>query len=188
MNQKNTYLIKALDNYPYNLEETVASLNFALSYDPKDTHALCLQGRIEVDVYQNYEAAIECYQEALGENVNATFIYPHFSLALILNEDYEKAHKLIDFALTIKALDKGLIYTRKVYLLECQREYEKALEVIKLAKKHCYDDSLMDDLNDFKKRIKSKMPKKKKDEIKNSKPDRKEPEPQMRKWFWSRKK
>lgn len=38
------YIFQALDAYPYNLEETVESLNYALSYDDKNAVALCLMG------------------------------------------------------------------------------------------------------------------------------------------------
>ena len=154
MIQGNQYLIKALDNYPYNLEEAVESLNYALSYEPKNPHALCLMGRIEEEIYKNYEVAISYYQEALEEDVNAFFVYPHYLFALILNEDYAQAHKLIEFALTVKASDKAVIYARKVYLLECERKYIEALEVIKIAKMHTYNDSFINYLDEFKKRIK----------------------------------
>ena len=91
MNTGNQYLIKALDNYPYNLEEAVESLSYALSYEPNNPQALCLQGRIEADVYHNYEAAIEFYQEAMEEDLHAIYIYPFYLHALIWNNDYEKA-------------------------------------------------------------------------------------------------
>jgi uncharacterized protein YfaS (alpha-2-macroglobulin family) len=43
------YLFQALDNYPYSLQETVESLDYALSYDEKNTTALCLYARIEAE-------------------------------------------------------------------------------------------------------------------------------------------
>ena len=49
------YLFQALDNYPYSLEETIESLDYALSYDSKNTTALCLYGRIQTEQLQNYE-------------------------------------------------------------------------------------------------------------------------------------
>lgn len=187
MTQGNTYLIKALNNYPYDLEEAVESLNYALSYEPKNPQALCLMGQIEADVYKNYESAIAYYQEAMEEDIHAIYIYPHFLLALIWNEDYKEAEKLADFALTVKAVDKAVIYARKVYLLECLQEYKKALETIKIAKKHAYNDSFVNYLDEFKKRIKSKMPKKAKKKSKKKKTKKTEPEPTKRKWFWNRK-
>ena len=187
MNTGNQYLIKALDNYPYNLEEAVESLNYALSYEPKNPHGLCLMGRIEADTYSNYDAAIGYYQEALEEDVNAFFVYPHYLFALIWNEDYAKAHTLIEFALTVKGSDKAVIYARKVYALECERKYKEALEVIKIAKECTYNEGYMSYLNDEKKRIKSKMPKKKKPKNKKKQVETPAPEPKKRKWFWKRK-
>jgi tetratricopeptide (TPR) repeat protein len=163
MKQNNPYLIKALNNYPWNLEEAVESLNYALSYEPNDPQALCLQGRIEVDVYQNYEAAIGYYQEALEEDIHATFLYPHYLYALIWNEDYEQAEKLADFALTVKSVDKAVIYARKALIKECKTEYKKALKLMKEAKRHTYNDGFIYHLDEMKKRIKSKVPKAKKE-------------------------
>lgn len=40
------YLFQAMDNYPYCLEETIESLDYALSYDDKNVTALCLYARI----------------------------------------------------------------------------------------------------------------------------------------------
>ena len=45
-NLANNYLFKALDAYPYDLEETIEALTYALSYDEKNTVALCLMGRV----------------------------------------------------------------------------------------------------------------------------------------------
>ena len=51
------YLFQALDNYPYSLEETVESLDYALSYDEKNTVALCLYGRLYAEQLKHYETA-----------------------------------------------------------------------------------------------------------------------------------
>ena len=48
------YLFQALDNYPYSLEETTEALDYALSYDAKNTTALCFYARIEAEQLQNY--------------------------------------------------------------------------------------------------------------------------------------
>jgi hypothetical protein len=45
----NNYIFKALDNYPYYLDEVMESLNYALSYDNKNTMALTLMGKVHAE-------------------------------------------------------------------------------------------------------------------------------------------
>ncbi|MCZ8228600.1 hypothetical protein [Flavobacterium sp.] len=154
---KNTdkYLFQALDNYPYSLEETIESLDYAMSYDAKNTTALCLHGRIQTEQLQNYEAAKNYFQEALAINIDAVSVYPYYLETLLLNEDYEEASKLIDFALTIKGIDKMAILLKKVQLLERQYKIKAAIKVLKEVKLASFaNDSF--EIDEVTKRLKAK--------------------------------
>jgi len=165
----NNYLFKALDAYPYELEEAVEALNYALSYDDKNTTALCLMGRINAEVINDYEKAKEYYAEALAENIDAIKVYPHYINVLLWNEDYEEAKKLIDFGLTIKGVDKAVLYLKKAIYYEQLKRYKKALSSIKLAKEYAFNNEFTDTINEEKKRIKGKLPKSKKQKKKKRK-------------------
>ncbi len=151
------YLFQALDSYPYSLEETIESLDYAFSYDAKNTMVLCLYGRIQAEQLMNYEEAKLYFQEALAINIHALEVYPHYLQTLILNEDYEEALKLIDFALTIKGINKAEIFVKKAILLEVQHQFKEALKQIKQAKlnsiQHDYDSGI----SEVEKRIKDKV-------------------------------
>ncbi|SEL70605.1 hypothetical protein SAMN04487910_3119 [Aquimarina amphilecti] len=161
------YLFQALDAYPYNLEEAVESLNYALSYDDKNPVALCLMGQIYAENLRNYETAKEYYQQALAEDIYALDVYPKYINVLLWNEDYNEAEKLIDFALTLKGTDKAVLYMQKGILFEQKKAYKKALKVLKNAKVHTYNNYLISDIEGDEKRIKDKMPKKKKKKKEN---------------------
>lgn len=133
------YLFQALDNYPYWLEGTSEALDYALSYDAKNTAALCLYARIEAEQLQNYEVAKNYFQEALAINIDAVAVYPYYLETLLLNEDYEEAAKLIDFALTIKGINKKAILLKKVQLLERQQNIKDALKLLKEVKLVSFD-------------------------------------------------
>ncbi len=163
------YLFQALDAYPYNLEEAVESLNYALSYDEKNPIALCLLGQIYAESLKNYETAKEYYQQALAEDMYALDVYPKYINVLLWNEDYEEAEKLIDFALTVKGTDKAVLYLKKAILFEQKREYKKGLQCIKCAKENAYNTRFINDLKEEKRRIEEKMPEKKKAKKKVSK-------------------
>jgi tetratricopeptide (TPR) repeat protein len=151
------YLFQALDNYPYSLEETIESLDYAFSYDAKNTMVLCLYGRIQAEQLWNYEEAKNYFQEALAINIHALEVYPYYLKTLILNEDYDEAQKLIDFALTIKGINKSDIFVQKAILLEAQREFKKALKEIKNAKLTTLQFAFDSDIIEVEKRIKGKI-------------------------------
>jgi len=151
------YLFQALDNYPYSLEETIESLDYAFSYDAKNTMVLCLYGRIQVEQLWNYEEAKSYFQEALAINIHALEVYPYYIQTLILNEDYEEAQKLIDFALTIKGINKSEIYVKKAILFEAQLRFKDAMTAIKNAKLYTLQFGFESDITEVEKRIKSKI-------------------------------
>ena len=155
------YLLQALDAYPYNLDEVVESLNYALSYNEKNPMALCLLGQIHAESLKNYEVAKEYFQQALAEDMYTLEVYPKYINVLLWNEDYKEAEKLIDFALTVKGTDKAMLYLKKAILFEHKRKYKKALKCLKLAKTNAYNNQFIHDLKEEKNRIKGKMPKKK---------------------------
>lgn len=166
------YLFQALDNYPYWLEGTSEALDYALSYDAKNTTALCLYARIEAEQLQNYEAAKTYFQEALAINMDAVAVYPYYLETLLLNEDYEEAAKLIDFALTIKGMNKMAILLKKVHLLERQQDIKGAIKLMKEVKLASFVNETYE-IDEVEKRLKGKKdllkPKKKSKKKKSEK-------------------
>ena len=158
----NNYVFKAIDSFHYNLEETIESLNYALSYDDKNTMALTLMGRVHAEKLCKYNEAILYYKEALAENIHAFEVYKHYINALLWNEDLKDAEEFIDFALTIKGSDKAVLYLKKAILYDQLKKYNKALGFVKKAKEFTYNSDLMYTINEEKNRIKEKLPKKKK--------------------------
>lgn len=118
---------------------------------------LCLYGRIQAEQLWNYEEAKNYFQEALAINIHALEVYPYYLKTLILNEDYEEAQKLIDFALTIKGINKSDIFVQKAILLEAKQEFKKALKEIKNAKLTTLQFVFDSDITEVEKRIKGKI-------------------------------
>ena len=165
----NNYIFKALENYPYDLEEVMEALNYALSADDKNTMALTLMGRMYAEKLYKYEEAIGYFKLALAEDIRAFEVYTPYINTLLWNEDYKEAEEFIDFGLTVKGSDKALLYLKKANLYEQLKDYEKALTFIKLAKEYTFNSDFMVDVNLEKDRIKGKMPEKEKSKsLKNS--------------------
>ena len=78
----NTYVIKALEEFDYNIEYAVEALGYALAYDEYDTIALTLMGRLYAERLFDYETAITYYRDALTERVNAFEVYEPYMVNL----------------------------------------------------------------------------------------------------------
>ena len=163
---QNKYYFQALDNFPYNMQETIEALNYALSYEGQNAESLCLLGRVYAEVLKDYETAKDYFAEALQENMDSVSTPIPYIYCLINNDDFQEAEKLIDFALKIKGIDKATIYYQKSVILEKKGELKLALKEIKTAKVFTYNENLMsflDSRKDFiKKKIKDSKPKKSK--------------------------
>lgn len=167
------YIFEALDNYPYSLVETIESLDYALSYDDKNTMALCLYGRVQADQLFKYEEAKEYFQQAISININAIEVYSYYINTLVLNEDYVEATKLIDFALTIKGINKVEILLKKVMLLESQKKIKQALKALKESRLVTLSNEYDFLIEETEKRLNKKVNKKSDKISKKEKPARK---------------
>lgn len=167
------YIFEALDNYPYSLVETIESLDYALSYDDKNTMALCLYGRVQADQLFKYEEAKDFFQQAISININAIEVYSYYINTLVLNEDYVEASKLIDFALTIKGINKVEILLKKVMLLESRKKFKQALKALKEARLEALSNEYDYFIEETEKRLNKKVNKKSDKASKKEKPARK---------------
>ncbi|MEO8237733.1 MAG: hypothetical protein ABI793_09005 [Flavobacterium sp.] len=167
------YIFEALDNYPCWLAESIEALDYALSYDDKNTMALCLYGRIQADQLFKYEEAKEYFRQAITININAIEVYPYYINTLILNQDYDEAVKLICFALTIKGINKVEILLKKVMLLESRKSFKKALKALKEARLETLSNEYDYVIEDSEKRLNRKVNKKSDNVVKKEKPAKK---------------
>lgn len=155
----NHYYFQALDNYPYNLDEVVTALNYALSYDADDVGSLCLMGRLHYDVLQDYSSARRYFEAALAVDVYALAVYPYFADCLLALDEMEDAKKLIDFALTLKGIDKGMMLQKKATYYELLGKWDKALACIRQAARFARCTQDMDALDEREKLIERKKEK-----------------------------
>lgn len=170
---KNTshYVFKAMEEFDCNIEYAAEALNYALAYDENNTMALTLMGRLYAEKLYDYETAIDYFKQALAEKVNAFEVYEPYIETLLKNEDIQEANEFIEFAFSVKGVDKAMLFLNKAILHERTLDYEESIFLIKKAEAHNYDTDFGDRITDVKTRIKGKMPKKKK----TKKQDKKEP-------------
>jgi tetratricopeptide (TPR) repeat protein len=132
--ETNIYLSRAIEAYPYELAKAVEALNFALSYEPNNVKALCLMAKVQSEQFGDYKTAKTYYEHVLAVDINYPDVYPDFIRFLVNGHDFIEAQKLIDFAITIKGIDKAGVQLSQGYLYEALGEFEKAEEALKAAK------------------------------------------------------
>ena len=160
------YLFKALEAYPYELEAAMEALNYALSYDAKNVKALCLMGKVYAEQLGEYEAAKECFEQALESSLELPYIYPDYIAILIMNEDLNEAQRVLEFALTIKGMDKAVLYNLQSWLFEVWRQYKMAIRAMEEVKVYAYNSDYQDYAEKEIVRIKKKLSKKNKNKKK----------------------
>lgn len=152
----NNYVYTALDAYPYELEKCMEALNYALSYNDKDEMALSLMGRVNAEILANYEEGIFYYKLVLAENINNLEVQLHYINALLWNESYEESEEFIKYALTVKGSDKAMLYLKKANLFEHKKEYNKAIDTLRLAHINSFNNEFIEFLKSEKERLKGK--------------------------------
>lgn len=157
---KSKYYFEALDNYPYSLPDCLEALNYALSYDPEDADSLCLMGRIYSEMLIDHEKAKLYFEEAMQCDVTNLNTPKYYIKCLLDNEDLQEAEKLINYSLKIKGIDKATLWFYRSLLSEKRGSFVNALKFLTEAEKYCFSSHSLDVVKDRKKFIKSKMPKK----------------------------
>lgn len=156
MSSIDKYLVKAIDAYPYNLEEAIESLDYALSADNNNAATLCLYGRVYAEQLQDYTTAKTYFQDALAADIKAVFVYPYFIQLLIDFDEDVEAEKLIQFALRVKGIDTPLILSKLIILKEKTRSFKEAKQWIKKLKKVVLNDDYQTFMEKTEERIKRK--------------------------------
>lgn len=158
---KSKYYFEALDNYPYSLPDCLEALNYALSYDPEDADSLCLMGRIYSEMLIDYEKAKLYFEEAMLCDVTNLNTPKYYIKCLLDNEDLQEAEKLINYSLKIKGVDKATLWFFRSMLSEKRGSFTNALKFLTESEKFCFSSQSLNVVKDRKKFIKSKMPKEK---------------------------
>jgi len=153
----NTYLIKALAAYPWDLDETVENLNYALSYDPHDARALLLKGTVCLRNFRDYPEAIDYLTEALANDMDLIDAYPLLAEAYCASGRYTEGIKLIEFGLTIPGAHLGQLYYIAARILECGNSLKLCRDMLDVAREHAMNAELRQAIDESRSRVKSKQ-------------------------------
>ncbi len=96
------------------------------------------------------------FQDALAADIKAVFVYPYFIQLLIDFDEGVEAEKLIDFALTVKGIDKPLIFSKLIVLKEKMAQYKEVKKWIGNLKSVVLNDDYQTFIDKTEARIKAK--------------------------------
>lgn len=152
-NIHNTYLFRAIEAYPYELERAIEALNYALSYEPDNVKALCLMARVHNEQLGDKETAKEFYQKAIASNIDNPDIYPDYIRLLVNNGDYAEAETLIEFAMRFEGTAKANIKLVQASLFEAIQEFDKAEVALQEAKMIALNNDFLSYVDDVISRV-----------------------------------
>lgn len=156
------YYIKALDEYPYNLEFALEHLGYALGYDPGHAGANYLMGRLQMEQFHNYEAAEEYFQIALSNDPQHVKTCEKYIQLFIHKKEYVKAKKLIRYTYKLPHAVLAHILHLDALLNEHQKNYEKAILLLIQAMEENFDNDFSSYLEKELERVEAKESKKRK--------------------------
>lgn len=151
------YYIKALDYYPYDLEEFLESIRYALSYDPEHAGAHHLMGKFCMEQLSDHDRAEEHFITSLCTDPSYAGVYEDYILLMLHQREFEKAQKLIDHARTLKNADRGVTMKVQALYYEYAKEYQKALYWLGQAMEETYTSEDMCELEEIWKRVEEKL-------------------------------
>lgn len=137
------YYIKAVDYYPYNLEEAVENLNYALSYDGEHAGANCLMGRLYGEYFKDYDQAERYFQTALACDPAHADSYEHYGRLLLKVRALGKAQKLLEYAFKVPGANRASLLQVKALLRENQQKFAEARELLKEAMLETFEEDFM---------------------------------------------
>ena len=140
-------------------EEVCDALHYALSYDEHHPAALCLLGSIYAEQFSDYENAFTCFDTIISNTPEYLEVYYQYSRTLVWANEIERSQRLIAFALKQKTIDKAQLYTTLSQGLEMNKSYALALQFLKQAQTHCYNEYYQSFIEDEIQRVKKKKEK-----------------------------
>lgn len=151
------YYAKALDEYPFNLEEFVESLNYALSYDSEHVGANSLMARFYHEKMKDYDKAAFHYQAALASDPVNSRIYLDFALLRITSQEIEKADKLLQYALGLKGVEMAVWFRLRGLYFEALKQYKQAKKYYRKAVFESMETEYIDFLKSEISRVQTKL-------------------------------
>ncbi|MFA0963635.1 hypothetical protein AB9P05_17655 [Roseivirga sp. BDSF3-8] len=150
------YYVKAADEYPFNLEETLENLEYALSYDPEHAAANRLMGVMKREELKDYKGAEECFCLSLATDPDSLETCGEYLQLLLILKKTKEARRLICYMEKLPGADIARLLAARARLSEMSRAYDEALHLLREAMLETCCSTYMMFLEEEKERVQSK--------------------------------
>ena len=152
-----SYYLKALNLYPFELDQVIEALNYAISYNCEHAGANYLLGLVNMYQLGKYSEAENHFEKALAGDINYPETYYAYINLLIQIGDYDRALNLNDYAYNVKGINVARLRHNEGLIAEIKGDLHKAKEYMKLAYSGSYRKNERDYLKDELERVNSKI-------------------------------
>lgn len=128
-----TYYLKALENYPWELSEVMENLTYSLSYDDSNSAANCLMGKLQMNQLKNYQIAEEYFNKSISVNPDFGCAYENLVMLYIRIGKLKKAQQVLDYSQRISSITKSFLLRTMALILEKQGEFKLSKHYLKAA-------------------------------------------------------
>lgn len=150
------YYLKAVEGYPYELEKSIESLQYALSYNEEHVEALLLMARLYFEQFEDFEKAESFLEDALAIDPKHIHVGMAFAYLNIIRRKFGKAKKMLDYLGLLKETDKASLFELGALSLEYQQRYSEALFLLKRARIEAFNSHSLSCLDEAINRVKLK--------------------------------
>ena len=157
-----TYYLKALESYPWELSEVMENLSYALSYDDCNAAANCLMGQLQANYLKNYSEAEHYYEQAIMANPEFSCAYEHLVMLYINQHRLVKAQKVLKYAQHIPGISRSWVLWSMALILERKAQLKLAKHYLQAALSEALQSEEQEFLKAEVQRIKAKRKARKK--------------------------
>lgn len=157
MNITESYFLKALSNYPKDIERVIENLNQSLSSDYRHAPSLCLMGKVFAQEIKDFSLAEHYFKKALKSDFNYAETHVNYIKLLLIFGNADILNKQIELSKNVIGVNQCELYLIKAKSLANQRYFNEALETVEMAMNMSCTEDIDKELEAFKRRIFNKM-------------------------------
>ncbi|MDN5213120.1 hypothetical protein QQ020_13720 [Fulvivirgaceae bacterium BMA12] len=151
------YYLKALNDYPYELEEVIENLHYALSYDEEHAGANFLMGKLYMEEFKNFDMAEEYFIAAMAADPENVDTCESFTWLLIKTNRLKEALKLIKHTHSLKGIVSAQVLCTEALVYELMKDFRKAVALLNKAIEESYDCAYSEFLEEELTRVERKL-------------------------------
>ncbi len=128
-----SYYLKALENYPWELSEALEQLQYALSYNNQHPAANCLMGQLQMEYLKNPTEAEYYFEQALVFDAHFTCAYEHLVKLYISQNRLRKAERVLYFMQKLPMVKQTFLFAGISTILEKRGALKLAKQNMQMA-------------------------------------------------------